>query len=209
MVTAVGCQSGAGADNAPATGKESSNQKEPVKAPVDGQLMQNDQFSFVVPKSWKAVDLTKASLEEALASLKGDPLYEQVKAGAGAVQYNKQVKYFVFDPEHSVPGFGSNLNVMELPIPAGTSSKQVFDANAAQLKAQTKQDVKFAEFKAGKADAGRIDWTMPMQGKELHLTTVIAVANNNQYVFTFTTPKEKAEAAASSIDGVVKTIEFK
>lgn len=202
----VGCQQAA--QPADPNAKITDAEKK-TKPTIDGQEFQGAGYTLVLPKSWKVVDFTKGTFDDAMKSLKDDPAFEKIKAGASAVQANKQVKLFAFAPEHSTPDFGANLNILEMPIPPGISASKVFEANSEQLKSVTKQDMKFAEFKAGKADAGKIEWTMPMGGKELHLTTVIAVANNNQYVFTFTMPKDKADGAKPDVEKIVQSIDFK
>jgi hypothetical protein len=155
------------------------------------------------------MDFSKGEFDKMIDEIGTDPKFKGMESSIKALAANKQFKLFAFAPDFSIEGFAANLNAISLPLPAGATSQQVFDANMSQLKTMVKGDVPMKKMTLGGVEAARLDWTNDAMGKSISTVSVIAVSKGNQIVVTFAIPKEKSAEAQQQVDEIINSITFK
>jgi hypothetical protein len=166
-------------------------------------------FALQLPPTWESVDLTSEDLS-ALTDDLATRFPDLPAAIAGMLQSGGALFAFDGDQSHSVPGFGTNLNVIVEDIPATATLDDVIQANrdgiVQALHPDTPVDVELIDHTAGQAALVTYEITAPgdisVQQTQLYL-----VSDGTAYYVTVSRPTSLTELQDTTL-AIFETFEL-
>ena len=155
-------------------------------------------FALALPPTWRQFDMNPATFEAKFQeALKQNPQLEAM-LGNLRQQIAAGIKFFGIDEPSMKTGFATNVNVLRLPVPPGTTldtavadTLMQMESLATVTKPIAHERVKLA---AGECERLRCKMTMQMptgQAVAIASTQFILVKGNDVYVLTLTTLSDR------------------
>ncbi len=190
--------------------------KEPPAKPAGDKdswtthTMKEEGFSLALPSDWKPLQINgdrfEAELEKTLKQTPDlKPLADNIR-----LQVKSGLKFMGFDLASIKTGFTTNVKVVHLKIPSGTTLDQVVEANLAQIKGlPIASNIKNKRVRQDSGDYESLTYNMKMNvgGREntIALTQMIFVKDTSFYVVTMTTTPDLKDKYAGTFEKIGKS----
>jgi hypothetical protein len=170
-------------------------------------------FSIGLPPQWRVVSVDEALPERERKQLAQDnpdfaPLLDAMSSG------EQPIKLFAFDPE-AQRGFATNVNVVAVDLPSGTTLEQFVAANEADIKGFGGRvgeiESKAAELPSGAARSLEYGVRLTTGGSERTVATLqyLLVGGDKGYVVTFSTLPDLSERYDPVFDRTIRSLRLR
>lgn len=172
-------------------------------------------FSIEIPPGWTVLDLTKKDFEAMMTQhLKANPQLAAMMPAIKQMAAAGQLKMFAFDFGGTQGGFTDNLNVLELPVPPGTTIEKLMEASEQQLSTVQASKFKRESQEFGGQTFGVLRFDMPQKGPsgetmDLVVVQYFTVKGSGQTVVTFTSRRDSAESVSKLAHAAMRTFRAK
>lgn len=171
-------------------------------------------LSIEVPADWQIIDFTQGDFNKIMDSMaeknpsmqKTVPMIRQLASSGG-------MKMYAFDFKDAKDGFTPNLNIIETPVPMGTSFSQLVEANKQQMSSISKIQTD-GPAKLGGLDGHSIESEMPLNTQtgssvKVQLLSYIVMRDDKQLTVTFSTTSDQADRMRETATSAIRSIEFR
>jgi hypothetical protein len=177
--------------------------------------VKSEGFAIELPPDWRQVDMDPKTFEAHFnEALQQNPEMAPMLANVRQ-QVAAGVKFFGFDQKTMGTGFATNVNVIRLPIPPGTTLDSAVAATIKEsealpgaIKPVTHERVKSAN---GDRERVHLKLTMKMangQSQTVASTQYLLVSGNNAFAITLTTLPDKEATYTAIFDRIGQSFRF-
>jgi hypothetical protein len=170
-------------------------------------------FSIGVPPEWRVVSVDEALPEAERRQLARDnpefaPLLEAIGSDA------QPIKLIAFDPEVQ-EAFATNVNVVVVPLPSGTSLREFVAANLADIRGFSGRVGQLrsrpAQLPSGAAHRLEYGLRLTAGGRRFTAATLqyLVVGPDRGYVVTFTTLPELSDRYSPTFDRTIRSLRLR
>jgi hypothetical protein len=177
--------------------------------------VRNEGFSLALPPDWRRFDMNPTTFDQQLQeALKANPELQPVFANLRQ-QIAVGVKFFGFDQPGAKTGFATNVNVLRLRTPPGTT----LDALVADcvkhmpLLPGIRQPVAHERLRTSAGECERFRYKMSMQvspgqTRVLAITQFLFATPTDGYTVTLTTLEDREQQYAETFEKIGRSFRF-
>jgi hypothetical protein len=166
-------------------------------------------FALSLPPDWRQFDMSSENVESMLGEmLAKNPELSTMLTGLRQ-QIASGVKFYGFDPADARTGFGTNVNVLHMPLPPGHDLDTLVAESIQQIKSLSTivKPVASERIVVRGQERERIRYRMSMRGPNgrnnlLAFTQYVAIDDSSYYVLTLTTMPDREAKYASTFDQI-------
>jgi hypothetical protein len=177
--------------------------------------VKGDGFSISLPPSWRQIEMDPATFDAKFQEVaKGDAnlaaMRDQLKT-----QMAQGAKFFGVDPAGARTGFATNVNVLRLPMPPGSTLDKVVAENLRQAEAEPfiKKPMTHERVQSAGDERERIRYHATLKGpggqeQRLAITQFVLVRGDAYYVVTGTATADQESKFAADLDKIGRSFRF-
>jgi len=166
-------------------------------------------FALSLPPDWRQFDMSSGDVDSMVGKIQAkNPELKPMLAGLRQ-QIVSGVKFFGFDQRDAGTGFGTNINVMHLPLPPGHDFESISEENMRQLNSLSTivKPIARERLEVGGQERERVRYRMSMRGPDgrnnlLAFTQDLAVNDTSYFVLTMTTLPDREARYASTFEQI-------
>jgi hypothetical protein len=170
-------------------------------------------FSIAVPPEWRVISVDEALPEDERSQLARDnpefaPLFEAIGSDA------QPIKLFAFDPMVR-KAFATNVNVVVVPLPSGTSRQEFVAANLADIRRFSGRvgPLRSNPARLPSGAAHRLEYRLRLTSGGRRFTTAtlqyLVAGPDRGYVVTFTTLPELSSRYGPTFDRTIRSLRLR
>lgn len=180
-----------------------------TKSVADGQEVSTEGVSLTFPKDWKKFDLTKGELEQAVAGGGKDEKSQMMLDAVRKASSSGMVKFMIFDPNSSKPGFVNNANLVITPGVGSATVDQLMDASKGGLTQMgAKVTTSKVTFPAG--EFGRMESHLQNPNGQSYVAIgYLQPRNGTLTVVTFSCVPDQLKAFDAKAQSIMQTFKYK